>query len=370
MRQEGLTGTSVLAQVHEVRVRAFVKAAAQFGRLEAFLATIASPSERWAVVARCLQELERTPDVAVQAAYAAEIGATITAGPGLRLLHETLLTEYGRVERAQDQAGLAVYGLLAAQVVQRTGGLPEAPALRTIAQRYRASLPDWHAIPFARLFHQGLNVQRYFFYNDEDGQSSFQSFLTQYRTAPSWHVEDYGTFVRVRSSAAERRIIIYANKPTDDGPQATHLEHRMQQDGLAPQLIVHRGHSPYVPETIARIPRATALVYLGNCGGYTLLEGVWHTAPEAQVITTIGVGTLTVNDPLLKALNEHLLHAQGGGWAAFWQHAAARLGPNPRFADYVPPDRHAGPLFLRAYQGYTDPLSRDREPSAGGGTVR
>ena len=59
-----------------------------------------------------------------------------------------------------------------------------------------------------------------------------------------------------------------------------------------------------------------------------------------------------------------------GRWAAFWQRAAARLGHNPRFADYVPPDHNAGALFLRAYQGYTDHLSRDREPSAGGGTVR
>src|SRR6185295_13719282 len=42
MRQERLTGEALLAQVNEVRLRPFIKAAAKFNRLEAFLATMAS----------------------------------------------------------------------------------------------------------------------------------------------------------------------------------------------------------------------------------------------------------------------------------------------------------------------------------------
>ena len=34
-------------------------------------------------------------------------------------------------------------------------------------------------------------------------------------------------------------------------------------------------------------------------GGYTLLEGVFNKAPETQVITTLGGGAITVNDPFL-----------------------------------------------------------------------
>ena len=230
-------------------------------------------------------------------------------------------------------------------------------------------MPDWRTIPLARLFHNGLNVQRYFFYNDEDGHGSFQSFLAQYRAAPAWHVEDYGIFVRLSAAVADRRIIIYANTPTDDGERATDLERLMQQHGIPPQVIVHRGHSPYVAETIARMPRTTALVYLGNCGGYTLLDSVFHQAPEAQVITTIGVGTITVNDPFLKELNEYLLRGTEGSWAAFWQRAATRLGHNPRFADYVAPDHNAGALFLRAYRTFLEHLNIDEGPRAAGGNV-
>jgi hypothetical protein len=131
----------------------------------------------------------------------------------------------------------------------------------------------------------------------------------------------------------------------------------MQQHGVPPQVIVHRGHSPYVPETITRMPRSAALVFLGNCGGYTLLEGVFNKAPQAQVITTLGVGTITVNDPFLKELNDYLLRGKDDRWAEFWRQAAARLDHNPRFADYVAPDHNAGALFLRAYQDFTDPLN-------------
>src|SRR5207249_915040 len=150
------------------------------------------------------------------------------------------------VERAPDQRGLALYGLLVSQLVQRTGSGPELPELTSIAQMYQPYLPDWNAIPAAQLFQNGLNVQRYFFYNDDDGQVSFRSFLAHYRAAPAWRVEDYGTFVRLSSSGAGRRIVLYANRPTDDGERATELERLMQQHGVLPQVIVHRGHSPYV----------------------------------------------------------------------------------------------------------------------------
>jgi len=360
MRQEGLTGERLLALVNEVRLRPFIKSAAKFHRLEAFFATMPSLPERWAVLTRCLSGLERTPDMAVQAAHAAEILDTAADGQSLRLLRETILNEYRRVERSQDQRGLAVYGLLAARLVQSTGGMPETPELTTIAQLYRSYLPDWQAIPVAQFFHDGLNVQRYFFYNDDDGQGSFRSFMTQYRAAPAWHLEDYGTFVRLTSSGAGRRIILYANKPTDAGERATDLDRLMQQHGVPPQIIVHRGHSPYVPETIARMPRTAALVFLGNCGGYTLLEGVFNKAPDAQVITTLGVGTITVNDPFLKELNDYLLRGKDGRWAEFWQQAAVRLDHNPRFADYVAPDHNAGALLLRAYWDFTDTLNTER----------
>jgi hypothetical protein len=87
------------------------------------------------------------------------------------------------------------------------------------------------------------------------------------------------------------------------------------------------------------VPTTAALVYLGNCGGYTLLEAILRKAPNAHILSTKGIGTLTINDPLLKALNDSLLSGKIMTWASFWRQAEAALGNNPGFVDYVPQTR-------------------------------
>src|SRR5262245_35868000 len=121
---------------------------------------------------------------------------------------------------------------------------------------------------------------------------------------------------------------------------------------VTPSVIVHRGHSTYVAQTIEKVPATVALVYLGNCGGYTLLETILKKAPKAHILTTKGIGTLTINDPLLKALNDYLLRGKDMTWQSFWRQAEATLGRNPRFMDYVPPDKKAGAVFLTAYRSF------------------
>jgi hypothetical protein len=88
------------------------------------------------------------------------------------------------------------------------------------------------------------------------------------------------------------------------------------------------------------------------CGGYTLLDTILRQAPKAHILTTKGIGTLTINDPLLKALNDYLLRSKDMTWQSFWRQAEATLGRHPRFLDYVPPDKNAGAVFLTAYRSF------------------
>jgi len=67
-------------------------------------------------------------------------------------------------------------------------------------------------------------------------------------------------------------------------------------------------------------------------------------------MTTKGIGSITINDPLLKAFNDYLRSGKDMTWASFWRQAEATLGRNARFVDYVPPDRNAGAAFLTAYR--------------------
>jgi hypothetical protein len=60
--------------------------------------------------------------------------------------------------------------------------------------------------------------------------------------------------------------------------------------------------------------------------GYTLLETVLKKAPQAHILTTKGVGTLTINAPLLKALNTYLLRSKDMTWQSFWGKPRPHLG--------------------------------------------
>jgi hypothetical protein len=218
-----------------------------------------------------------------------------------------------------------------------------------IAETYLPALPDLTEIPLAQLFQQETNIQKYFFYNDDDGKLSFQSFIAQYHRDKSWKIEEHGSYVHIRSTAPARTIEIYANKFTEEEQGSNDIDDVLRQRRVTPSVIVHRGHSTYVARTIEKVPATAALVYLGNCGGYTLLETILKKAPNAHILTTKGIGTITINDPLLKALNDYLLSGKTMTWASFWRQAEAVLGRNPRFVDYVPPDKNAGIVFLIAY---------------------
>jgi hypothetical protein len=352
MQQERVTGEQLLAQLHYLQFRSFVKAAAFFNRLEAFLATMSSPAARNTLLTRCLRDIDREPEMTVQAMIAAEILDTPFDPVRLDLVRHTLLSEYQRVEQEGKRQATLMYGLLIARLAQK--GEYRAPdlALATVAQRYRPYLPDLSAIPLAKLFPGHVSVQRHFFYKDDDGEQSFQSFLAQYRQTKTWHIEDYPAFVTMTATHAGRRMLLYANKPTVS-ESIDEVDRVLAERGLTPGVVVHRGHSYHVGETIRRIPATAAYVFLGSCGSYRQLDDVLSRAPEAHILTTKGIASHTINDPLLKELNEHVLYGKGARWADFWRQATATLAANPRFADYVPPDKNTSAMYLMAYRALT-----------------
>lgn len=355
MRRDKMTGTQLLASVHDVRFRAFIKAAAIFNRLDTFLATMPSAVARWALLARCVQDIERSPDIAVQAVTAAGILSTLQDPHSLRLLRDLITHEYRRALHETNREALIVYGLLAAHLAGRLEPELLDHEIQTIGGYFASYMPDLTVLPLAKLFTNGINIQRYFFYDDDDGETSFQSFVQQYRHTPLWHIEDHEAYVHIFSNdIRQRRIDIYANKPAS-APYTRAIDQALRQRGIPPHVIVHRGHSYHAAETLDQLSATAAIVFLGNCGSYSELDAVLVKAPEAHIISTQGIGSHTVNDPLLKALNDYLLRGQDLRWAEFWHHAALLLRSNPRFADYVPPDQNTGALFLKAYHSLTTP---------------
>ena len=82
---------------------------------------------------------------------------------------------------------------------------------------------------------------------------------------------------------------------------------------------------------------------------------VMALANRAQMIATRGVGTTSINDALLLAINDELLSgAKTLDWERFWRTQESKLGGNPMFRDYIPPSRNAAAIMLAAYYDYLD----------------
>jgi hypothetical protein len=352
MKQERLTGDQLLAQVASLRFLGFMKSAAAFNRLDQFLATVPSSATRQVLLTRLIPGMEQpTPAVMTQAMTAAEVLATQLSADSLRALRDTIISAYQRAEQGQNRHAMAIYGLLAAQWDRRAASDLHTPSLVVIAAQYRAYLPDFKRLPTGQLFHAGRHVQRHFFYDDDDGKQSFTNFLAHYRHDRAWQISNQHSYVQLTAQHDGRSLEIYANTPTMEGGVSEFLPAVMQQHG--PAMIVHRGHSIYVDETIKRIPTSARIVFLGNCGSYTQLADVLQRAPQAHLITTKGIGSLTINDPLLKALNTAILRGRDLVWPEFWAQMTSVLAGNPRFEDYVPPDKNISVHFLQAYHTIT-----------------
>ncbi len=349
----------LLDEVHDLNLRQFLTTAISHNRLDAFLATAANRTEQATLLARCVQAIEHADRPLEETLTAAAIVDGIRESSRLTVLRAAVFEEYRRVQRSGDASATALYGLLSAEVARK---LPEDdvaadPAFRQVAERYRRYFQEPRVLNVDTLFDaRGRCIQQHFFYDDEDGVESFASFQQIYHRDPSWSWENHGAYVHVtRNGAAGRRIEIFANLPTyppaADASARRHLLTKMLADqGLAPSVVVHRGHSFFLDQSLRYLANSARLVYLGSCRGMENVHAVIAIAGRAQVIVTRKVGTQTINDPLLKAINDELLRGNKNlDWESFWHTQEARLGRNAMFRDYIPPSRNGAAILLSAY---------------------
>ena len=142
----------------------------------------------------------------------------------------------------------------------------------------------------------------------------------------------------------------YLGRATEAERRQESVTHALRAAGLAPRVVVHRGHSYFLNRSIRYLNADVRFVFIGACRGMSIAVPVMEASPEAQVIATRANGTLRVNDPLLKSINQALLAgAREIAWPGFWAAQAARLAKEKSFADYVPPHRNPAAAFLRAY---------------------
>jgi hypothetical protein len=347
----------MLARTGNWKLREFTAEALEAGRFPKLVAMAGTDA-----LAKLALGIVEANDAVLAAEMAASGNAALN-----RLLAVNVAGEYERARRAQDRNGEILYGLLAARLVRAKA---EAPGLKEYGAAYKALLDSSGSLDTEALFDgQRRCVERYFFWDDDDGVQSFENFLHGYERDPAWQIERVPAYVHLTGhGAGGRSIEIFANIPIDiRRPENREREGEAQrrqaviaatlaQRGLATPFLVHRGHSFHVEKTLGYVMPDARLVVLGSCRGVGEIHHVIEVAHDAEVIATRGTGAMAINDSILKALNMRLL--SGGGeirWAEFWRGQLARTGRSATLQSYVTPDRDEAATFLRAYYQALNP---------------
>jgi hypothetical protein len=325
-------------------LREFTAAALDAGRFDKLL--LAAGPDSVSKLASGIVEVNDAVEVAEI------VGAS--SDPELRkLLADRVAAELAHAQSEGRRPVQILYGLLAARLA-----LPQA------APAYSALLESAAALDTAALFDsRNRCVERYFFWDDDDGVESFANFRKGYEHDPSWKIEERGGYIELTGRGPlGRTIALFANIPIDIRLPANReregealrrqasITAELARRSLTPAILVHRGHAFHVEKTLAFVTPAAQLVVLGSCRGVPEIHHVIEASHRAQVIATRGVGTMEINDAILKSLNTRLLRAGGQiRWAEFWREQESRSGKSALFRAYVTPDRDEAAAFLRAY---------------------
>ncbi len=143
-------------------------------------------------------------------------------------------------------------------------------------------------------------------------------------------------------------------EPEDEVAVAKLCEY-MAANNIHPTVLVHRGHSYHLPLTIDRISKENKIVVLGSCGGYHNLSTVLEKAPGANIISSKQTGAMSINEPIIKTINDQISAGQDINWITTWAglnvHFDQVRGPyKEMFSDYVPPHKNLGAIFIKAYR--------------------
>jgi len=198
----------------------------------------------------------------------------------------------------------------------------------------------------------GTIVVQQFFYGDKDGAMGFDQFRSLFNNG-NWKMTGNDQWVTY-SSTRGTKVVIYSNRPLDekqnlDTKAQNALIDYLNEKGIEPTIIIHRGHSYYLNSTLEHLTPSAKIILLGSCGGYQSLNKVLTTCPTAHIIASKQTGSQSINGPLIKEMMEVLREGKQLNWPVFWANLAKLGMSRELFDDYVPPYKNLGALFIMAY---------------------
>lgn len=343
-------GDEFLNELNKDKFRTFIRMSAGYNTLKKFLATM-NEAEKKTLMASFVHNIDDNVETDLEDAVdVADALASINDSTTLVFLQGELKKDYERTYQSNNKRGLIIYFLLHTLSGAILNPNDSSDALQQILR-----VPPITKVPYNELADDSGRVfQQHFFYGDEDGKSSFASFLVNFPTA-KWTKEDYPKWIKL-TSKTKKPIIIYANKPLEepeDEQAQLELNTFLIENDIKPTILVHRGHSYHLPGTLKYIGPSNRIVILGSCGGYHNLSTILEQSEDANIISSKQTGTMRVNDPLLDNINERLINGKDVQWIPIWRELATKFKGSQveeQFNDYVPPHKNMGALFLKAFK--------------------
>ena len=396
MKRENISWDQLLKDIWYNKYRTFIKICAWFNKLWEFLWTM-SNSNQEELMSRFISWLEKEDNVESQSVAAADTIWMLEDSRILKSLADKIKSEFERTSVENNENWVVLYGLLVSIIWSKDA---------ITDNWFNEKISEYEMKPLTNVWidklrnPDGTHVQQVFFYDDRkwtppsnpqkewDGHNSFKSFMYRYwvrvrwdkswniKDIPDgenkwWNVTDMWSYVTLSSKGKDGKdVLVYANKPDHDEKGPDEVSKELKEKKIKSIMIVHRGHSYHTQKTIDRIPSIAAIVSLWSCWWYNNVEAVLRKAPDAHILSTKWTGTMLVNDPLFKKINERIKNWEDVHWPTIWKEIYELLQNNLRnaiqskdeaeiarakwaienYKDYVSPHKNLWVMFLKKYR--------------------
>ncbi len=340
---------SLLLNVHFDYFKKFIKMAANFNKMDTFLKFMPK-SESETLMRGFIANLDNTGNLE-DAIDVADSYSSINDKKLQTAILSYVIENENKCIQNNNNRGKIIYSLLKTIFLS-------ADSTNKIDLTNILGIPSIYEIENAAMKDDsGRIIQQVYWYGDEDGKFFFPSFINSF-SAKEWKITSNKEWYEIRS--LKGNVWVYANRPLDndanlDDSAQVHLNSYLAENNLQPAVVVHRGHSYWLPRTIKRMAGNAKIVMLGSCGGFKNLNDIIEINPEAHIISTKEIGAGDINRPILNYLNQTFESGNKLVWKDMWGTLTRLFSTDPSksvresWEDYIPPYKNLGAIFLKGY---------------------
>ena len=345
-----LKGDVFLQELEMDKFRTFIRMCAGYNKLSQYLASIDEPN-RNTLMATFVHNIDKNKETDLEDAVdVADAIGSIQDDNLIDYLLSELKKDYERTYVSNNKRGLIIYFLLHTLTVSIINPEQTSEDLQT-----ELKIPPIAFVPIKNILNDsGRVVEQVYFYGDEDGKSSYNSFISNYKPE-DWKIVKNDKWVTI-TSLKGKPITVYANlpldEPEDEESQRLLVKH-LEENNIKSSIVIHRGHSYHLPGTLKYLNQDNKIIILGSCGGYHNLSTILGSSEDAHIISSKQTGTMYVTDPIIRLVQERILAGKDINWIEIWTELATQMktpGLMDKFNDYVPPHKNMGALFLKAFK--------------------